>query len=134
MYIGSKAISAHEGEVLKLLQSQESVRIGDIVRWLNRMGSHETFEAPQKKTTVRKVYQIIRNLRELGCPIVGDHHGIWIAKSVEEVEAFAYHLEQKARSDVASMLHLKKQMLKMVNINPHSLFDSLNLDLDKTTV
>ena len=61
-----------EQDVLDCLLKFKKLRIGQLVSEHNDMGSHKVYEYPRKETTVRKMYQLIRNLRELGCPIVGD--------------------------------------------------------------
>lgn len=126
--ITTKFVGDEERQVLELLQVYGKLQIGQIVGAIKNLGSHEQHEHPRKKTTTRKVYQIVRNLREAGYPIVGDSKGIWIAESIGDVETFAYHLEQKARSDIRSMLHLKRTMLAIVHSNTPSLFDAVKLD------
>jgi len=74
---------------------------------------------------IRSIYQVIRNLREAGCPIVGDSRGLWIAKTPEEIEAFAKKLEHKAKSDIKSMMSLRRIMLSMIRSNTPSIFDKL---------
>lgn len=99
--------------------------IAQLVATVNLAGAHEIHERPRKATTTRKMYQIIRNLREAGCPIVGDPDGIYIASSVQDVIDFAYNLEKKAKADIASMMDLRKQMLSIVKREQKSLFDSI---------
>jgi len=132
LYVKTNHVSGDELKVASLLCEKDDhafgkVHIGMIAIALNSMGSHEIHEKPRKKTTTRKVYQIIRNLREDGFPIVGDKDGVWIADSVSEVEYFAEHLEQKARSDIKSMLHLRRKMLAIVQSDIPSLFDNVSL-------
>lgn len=126
MYIRTNAISGDEIRVVELLVTYKKLTIGQIAFRLNDMGAHERYEHPRKKTSTRKVYQIIRNLREAGLPLVGDVKGIWVAKTVKEIEDFAEHLEQKARSDIRSMMFLRRQMLAIAQSGMPSLFDAIN--------
>lgn len=124
----TRPIGNEEDLVIRFLEAHTKLQINQIVAGIKNLGAHEIHEEARKKTTTRKVYQLVRNLREAGYPIVGDSKGIWIAQSVREVEAFGEHLEQKARSDIKSMLHLKRTMLAMVRSNTPSLFDAVRLD------
>ncbi len=74
---------------------------------------------------IRELYQVIRNLREAGCPIVGDSGGLWIARNQSDIEAFAKKLEGKAKADIQSMMTLRKTMLSMIRSNTPSIFDTL---------
>ena len=83
--IESKELGADEERVLDLLRQYGKVRIGQLVRVADGMGAHDLHETARKKTTTRKMFQIIRNLRDAGCPIVGDVKGLWIARTVWEI-------------------------------------------------
>ena len=76
---------------------------------------------------IREIYQVIRNLREAGCPIVGDSGGLWIARTDTDIEVFSRKLEHKAKSDIQSMMNLRKTMLSMIRSNTPSIFDSLTI-------
>lgn len=80
-----------------------------------------------QKVSNRFTHQIVRNLRDLNCPIIGDSSGIWIANSCDDIVEFANRLEHKAKSDIASMMTLRKGMLAMASIKAPSLFDNLKL-------
>lgn len=90
---------------------------------VNNAGSHPLFEKTQKKTTPRKMFQVIRDLRMKGVPIVGDVEGLWIARSENELREFCDRIEQKAKSDIASMMTLRKTMMENLNDKKQSLFD-----------
>lgn len=130
--ITTEPIGENEQMVLEILNKAKrdgkKMRISDLVKLLNKFGSHEEHEYPNTNTTPRKMFQIIRNMREAGVPIVGDKEGLWIASDVSEIERFAQYLEQKAKSDIASMLKLKKTMLSYIQSEATSLFDGLNLE------
>ena len=113
--IKSGIFTGDELRVAKLLRSSSKMTIATIVRLLNDMGSHEKYEYPRKKTTPRRVYQIVRNLREMNFPVVGDHRGIRLAKSVGEIVEFTDLLKEKARADVRSVNFLSRKMLESVS-------------------
>jgi translation initiation factor 2 beta subunit (eIF-2beta)/eIF-5 len=119
-----------EGEVLALLlkaqmESWGKVNKTAIMRTLSKLGSHERFEHHKPETTRRKAHQIIRNLRDMNVPVISDTKGSWLAVCVSDVEDFCNYLEVKAKSDIESMLTLKKKMLRMVESKQTSLFDKL---------
>lgn len=130
--VKTKPVGEEEHRVFEILNhaklAGKKMRIVDLVRDVNDLGTHEEHEDPRKKTSRRKMFQIIRNMRDAGIPVVGDNKGLWIAGSVYDVERFADHLERKARSDIASMLKLKRTMLSFINSDMPSLFDGLELE------
>lgn len=70
---------------------------------LCRMGSHEKFENPQDETTLRRVRQIIRDLRvEFKCPILSDRGGYWVTGELEEALEYIERMEKTAKSQAAS--------------------------------
>lgn len=107
-------IEGNELRVFRLLEKHGNLRIGDIAKKLDDMGSHKRHESPRVKTTPRQVYQIIRNLRDMRVPIVGDKSGVHIAERVDEVKDFADFIIDKANADYASMMRLKTAMLQSV--------------------
>ncbi len=126
--IASTPLDDDEHEVISLIETYGKVTIAQLVAGLDDLGAHEIHEEARKKTTTRKMYQIIRNLREAGCPLVGDTKGIWIAATQGEIEDFAEYIEKKAKSDIKSMLALKRRMLRMIRSNTPSLFDQVKLE------
>jgi len=109
----------------------QKLRISQLVHLVKEAGAHRVHEKKRRKTTTRRMYQLIRNLREGGVPIVGDKEGVWIAKNDYEVVAFADHLEHKAKADIASMMYLRNKMLEIVQVKRTSLFDGINLDMEE---
>jgi len=115
-----------EAKVLEYIRAfPRKVPKEEIARHLRKMGSHERFEKIKEATTVRLVQQLIRNLRDLHCPIISDRSGSWIATSIDEIETFAEYLENKAKADIASMMTLRRSMLSMVSSKTPSLFDKI---------
>lgn len=115
LVIESDVLNEEQNEVLLAIAEHKKLTISQLVGLVNDKGAHEKHEAPRKPTTVRKMYQIVRDLREAKCPLVGDSKGIWIAKSTNEVADFANYLEKKAYADIKSMLELRDSMLSMVS-------------------
>lgn len=111
--------------VLRILDNYKQYTIADLVKLVDGAGTHDQFESPRKATSTRKMYQVIRELRDMNCPIVGDSKGIYLAKTVQQVRDFSAHLEQKAKSDIKSMMILRKKMMHMINDHTPSLFDDL---------
>lgn len=113
--VRSKPITREQQRVVELLRNGRT-RIGTLVGILNDFGSHERYEEPRKKTTARHMFQIIRDLRDAGCPIVGDTKGVYVATTVSEVTNFADSISEKARSDYDSMIKLRDGMMAIVRV------------------
>ncbi len=97
------------GEVKKITQSG----IAKSERWL---GCHPKYEsARDNETTLRKVRQIIRDLRiEHGAPILSDAGGYWIPKSEAEVKTYLGRIEIEARAQAAAWFETYSVMDKML--------------------
>lgn len=71
----------------------------DFTRIFTEFGSHEVYEEPRRDSTLRKVRQIIRNLRvEHGVPVLSDREGYWLPRSEKEVASFVGDLRAKAKA------------------------------------
>jgi hypothetical protein len=58
------------------------LQIATKLRWL---GSHEIYENPKRKeSTLRKIRQLIHNVREKGFPIMSSDSGYWLATTKQE--------------------------------------------------
>lgn len=113
--VRSDPITQDQRRVVELLRNGKT-RIGTLISIFNDFGSHERYEEPRKKTTPRQMFQMIRDLRDAGCPIVGDTKGIYVARTVSEVTNFAESIAEKALSDYQSMTKLKDRMLSIVRV------------------
>lgn len=118
---------SEEESILNILeQTDEFITVPYLTMRFSSYGGHPAFEGLTKYTTVRKIRQIIRDLREAGVPIVGNHKGIKIARSVDEIVEFCDILESKAKADIASMMKLRRKMLDLGGVGKASLFDDLD--------
>lgn len=94
-------------------------QIANTERWL---GCHEKFEddlpIPDKtETTLRRVRQIIRNLRlKNKCPILSDRNGYWIPANEQEVKECMVRMEQQARSSAKAYMVTYYELHKVFNI------------------
>lgn len=100
-----------------------------ITRMIEDMGSHEKYEIERQRSSIRKVHQIIRNLRLIGLPIVSDDEGSWLARSTEEVLKFCDWLSMKAGNDIKSMLTLRRELLDSIDAKQVSIFDKIEEDI-----
>jgi hypothetical protein len=111
----SKPLTEAEKEVLNLLANRH-LSISELADRVACLGSHELHETMRKRTTPRKMFQVIRDLRNKNCPIVGDKRGIYIADTTRQVREFADGLEQKARADYESMMQMRNTLLSMIDL------------------
>jgi len=82
--------------------------------------------AQGERISNRTVYTAIRNLRDLGVPLVGCDDGMFLASTVFQVKEFSEATERKGKALVKSFVLLKRSMLEMIDENPQeSLFDKL---------
>ena len=120
-----------EGRVFSVLLDRYNNNEGPIQKHalcqiVNDRGAHERHESPRKRTSMRKMQQLLRNLRGMSVPILSHvKHGIWISRSAEEIWEYADWLDRKAKADIKSMLEVRDLLLLMVPKEPPSLFDRL---------
>jgi hypothetical protein len=78
------------------------------------LGSHEVHEGYDvKDSTLRKVRQIIRDLRiEKGLFILSDTKGYWVMKSRDEVTDYLKKMETKAKASAKGYFETFRAMAK----------------------
>lgn len=87
----------------------------DIARSEPWLGCHEKYEMDRVRkpdeTTLRKVRQIIRDLRVTHyAPILSDRAGYWIPKGENEVREYLDRLEAEAKAQIQSWLETHRSM------------------------
>lgn len=87
----------------------------DIAKAEPWMKCHEKYEQGvvinPDETTLRKVRQIIRDLRVIHfAPILSDRHGYWIPTSENEVDAYLKRIESEAKAQIKSWIETGKSM------------------------
>lgn len=91
------------------------------------VGWHEKYEQPQRESTLRKVRQIIRDLRiQHGEKIVSDVRGYWIPKDETEINEYLERLEKVARAQAKSHMVTYHAMKENFNVKS-DYFEQLNL-------
>lgn len=115
-----KNLSKEERAVMTVLWQKwkagsEKVTQVDIARHEVWMGCHEKYEAGRvarpDETTLRKVRQIIRDLRvNHFAPILSSRDGYWIPKTETEVKQYLERLEAEAKAQIQSWLETHKSM------------------------
>lgn len=110
-------LSEEERLVYKVIEKGKATqrKIADSEEWL---GCHPKYEegiglANEQETTLRKVRQIIRNLRiNHHCPILSDGKGYWITNNEEEIRAFLKKMEKSAISQAKALMKTYREMQK----------------------
>ena len=84
-------------------------------RWL---GSHPIHEVDKSESTLRKIRQIIRDLRiKGGYMILSDVKGYWIMKDRQEAIEYCERIEHMARSQARAWFETYNAMRKNFNLS-----------------
>lgn len=111
--------------VLGMLTGGRRHTIAELCEAVNDLGAHEEHEIPRKRTTARKMFQVIRDLREAGVPIIGTNEGLRMAKNLQEIRDFADKIAGKSIKDLKSMEVLHDAMIKILPESRATLFDQI---------
>ena len=88
--------------------------IADSERWL---GSHPIHEIDKKESTLRKIRQIIRDLRiKKGYMILSDSNGYWLMKNRQEAVEYCERIERMAKSQAKAWFETYNAMRKNFNL------------------
>jgi len=88
--------------------------IADSERWL---GSHPIHEIDKKESTLRKIRQIIRDLRiKKGYMILSDSNGYWLMKNRQEAVEYCERIERMAKSQAKAWFETYNAMKKNFNL------------------
>ena len=89
--------------------------IADSERWL---GSHPIHEIDRSESTLRKIRQIIRDLRiKGGYMILSDAKGYWIMKDKQEAVEYCERIERMAKSQARAWFETYNAMRKNFNLS-----------------
>jgi len=115
-----KMLSPEERSVMTILwrnfkEGKGKVTQIDIARSEPWLGCHEKHEYDRTsrpdETTLRKVRQIIRDLRVIRyAPILSDRNGYWIPASEREVQEYLNRLEQESKAQMLSWMETNRSM------------------------
>ena len=88
--------------------------IADSERWL---GSHPIHEIDRSESTLRKIRQIIRDLRiKKGYMILSDSNGYWLMKNRQEAVEYCERIERMAKSQAKAWFETYNAMRKNFNL------------------
>jgi len=89
--------------------------IADSERWL---GSHPIHEVDRNESTLRKIRQIIRDLRiKGGYMILSDAKGYWIMKDKQDAIEYCERIERMAKSQAKAWFETYNAMRKNFNLS-----------------
>jgi len=84
-------------------------------RWL---GSHPVHEIDRRESTLRKIRQVIRDLRiKKGYMILSDAKGYWIMKERQEAIDYCERIERMAKSQARAWFETYNAMRKNFNLS-----------------
>ena len=88
--------------------------IADSEKWL---GSHPIHEYDRTESTLRKIRQIIRDLRiKQGYMILSDSNGYWLMKNKQEAVEYCERIERMAKSQAKAWFETYNAMRKNFNL------------------
>lgn len=111
-------MKAEHQAVKEIIESGKvsQAQIAADIRWL---GAHEKYEIHLPKThesTLRKVRQIIHDLRMIySIKIISDTQGYWIAKTEDEIKEYLTRLEQTAKAQAKSHMITYNKMKQLLS-------------------
>jgi hypothetical protein len=112
-------LTQDEQSVLNLISNSKhritQQEIADSERWL---GSHPEFEIEKRESTLRKIRQIIRDLRiKKGYMILSDAKGYWIMKDRQEAIEYCERIERMAKAQAKAWFETYNAMRKNFGLN-----------------
>ena len=88
--------------------------IANSEKWL---GSHPIHEVDRTESTLRKIRQVIRDLRiKKGYMILSDSNGYWIMKNRQEAIEYCERIERMAKSQARAWFETYNAMKKNFNL------------------
>jgi hypothetical protein len=108
-----------EQSILNLISSTNNritqQEIANSERWL---GNHPIHEVDRRESTLRKIRQVIRDLRiKKGYMILSDAKGYWIMKDRQEAIEYCERIERMARSQARAWFETYNAMRKNFNLS-----------------
>lgn len=119
-------LSAEETTVLQLITAADKritqLQIARSAQWLGSHPEHEKdLNINHEQTTLRKIRQIIRNLRvEKECLILSDKKGYWLIKEPWEATEYIQRIEKMAKAQARAWFETYRAMQKNFNNSIHS--------------
>lgn len=127
----TQRLSEEERRVMRVLHGayrdgKGKVTQREIAQSEHWLGSHPKFEDFQtSETTLRKVRQVIRDLRlKHNAPILSDRDGYWMPTTEGEVTEYLARIEQEAKAQTKAWFETYKAMKSTFSVNS-SFFDSM---------
>jgi len=103
------------------------LQIARSATWLGCHPEHEGYTNP-KASTLRKVRQIIRDLRiKKAIPILSDNEGYWIVKYPDEANRYISRIEKTAKAQARAWFETYSAMKKNFGIRSDYFDKQLNL-------
>jgi len=108
-----------EQSILNLISSTinriTQQEVANSERWL---GSHPIHEVDRRESTLRKIRQVIRDLRiKKGYMILSDAKGYWIMKDRQEAIEYCERIERMAKSQARAWFETYNAMRKNFNLS-----------------
>lgn len=110
-------LSKEERVVMRLFHRRWLLKDGPVIRMTQSeiavtedwMGAHSKYEGTSRETTLRKVRQVVRDLRvNHHAPILSDRGGYWIPVNQSDVSEYLLRIESEARAQAASWFETYK--------------------------
>lgn len=121
--IGKSNIPSDEKDVLRLLFNRWQAQDGPIMQkeiseLLPRIGGHPKYDSRHEETTLRKIRQVVRDLRTLRwAPILADNRGYWIPQTEKECKDYIDRVEKEVKARVVASFETYRAMKESIGIS-----------------
>lgn len=120
--IGKSAIPEDEKAVLRILferwrDNKGRITQRELAEVLPTLGKHQRDKGPSEESTLRRVRQIIRDLRiNRWAPILSDDSGYWLPVHEAEAKEYITRVEQEVKARAAAGFETYKAMKESLGI------------------
>ena len=131
--MNTTTLTPEEKIVYALISNSKRITQAEIAKSSNWLGYHQKHEAhlnlPTKERTLRKIRQIIRDLRiKKGMLILSDKEGYWVVNNREEAVEYCQRIEKMAKAQARAWHETYSAMRKNFNIKS-DYFDKQSIQL-----
>jgi hypothetical protein len=131
--MNTTTLTPEEQIVYALISNSKRITQAEIAKSAYWLGYHQKHEAhlnlPTKESTLRKIRQIIRDLRiKKGMLILSDKEGYWVVNNREEAVEYCQRIEKMAKAQARAWHETYSAMRKNFNIKS-DYFDNQSIQL-----
>ena len=125
--IGRSDIPSAERDVLRVLyqrwqRGEGKITQRELADAVPDLGRHQREKVPTEETTLRKIRQVVRDLRVLRwAPVISDGDGYWIPRNEAEAREYIERMEAEVKARVAASFETYRAMRESLGITSNFL-------------